>query len=73
LQADNEDFKQQFLKLKEVFVLFNREQKLAIGDIKNDFLSLKEYNRLQLGSVKHVLGRTSDVFPLQSSGLPFKV
>jgi hypothetical protein len=40
-----------------VFVLFNREQKLAIGDIKNDFLSLKEYNRLQLGSVKHVLGR----------------
>jgi hypothetical protein len=60
LQADNEDFKQQFLKLKEVFVLFNREQKLAIGDIKNDFLSLKEYNRLQLGSVKHVLGRRAD-------------
>ena len=48
-QADNEDFKRQFLKLKEVFVQFNREQKLTIGDLKNDFLQLKEYNRLQLG------------------------
>ena len=28
-----------------------RDQKTTIGDMKNDFLSLKEYNRIQLGRI----------------------
>ncbi len=39
-----------FLKMKHLKTKI-RDQKTTIGDMKNDFLSLKEYNRIQLGRV----------------------
>ena len=50
-QNDNEEFKRQFLRLKEVFAQFNREQKSDVANLRKDFISLKEYNRIQVGSI----------------------
>jgi len=48
-QQQNEEVKTQFLNLKEIFLKFSQEQKQTMGDMKNDFLELKEYNRIQIG------------------------
>ena len=54
-QSENEEFRKKFVKLSSAFTKFNEEQKADIANLRKDFVSLREYNRVQVGSIKHVL------------------
>ena len=54
-QSENEQFREQFLKLKEFFEQFHADQKSDVANLRKDFVTLREYNRVQVSSIKNVL------------------
>ena len=54
-QSENEEFRDQFTKLKDVFTRFTADQRSDVDSLRKDFMTLKEYNRVQVTSIKNVL------------------
>lgn len=54
-QSDNEDLRDQFQRLKDIFTKFTVDQRTDVDSLKKDFLTLREYNKVQVTSIKNVL------------------
>ena len=54
-QSENEEFREQFTKLRDVFTRFTADQRTDVDSLRKDFMTLKEYNRVQVTSIKNVL------------------
>ena len=54
-QSENEEFRDQFTKLRDVFTRFTADQRTDVDSLRKDFMTLKEYNRVQVTSIKNVL------------------
>ena len=54
-QSENEKFREQFLNLKKFFTKFSSDQRADVENLRKDFSTLKEYNKVQVTSIKNVL------------------
>ena len=54
-QSENEKFREQFLSLKKFFTKFSSDQRMDVDNLRKDFSTLREYNKVQVTSIKNVL------------------
>ena len=54
-QSENETFREQFLNLRNFFTKFSADQRADVDNLRKDFSTLREYNKVQVTSIKNVL------------------
>ena len=54
-QSDNQQLQQEFSKLRDAVSKFTENQRVDVDSLKKEFLNLREFNKVQVGSIKSVL------------------